>query len=1814
MKISGFSDYDNPLPEGLREFDDTKATRQSVYDLTLNALKAKFPVSHKGVRLELHDPKYSGDMDYTLAKQKKAMISGRSLRTPIKGTWKLFDEESGALLDEKEEVVMHVPYYTDRGTVVNNGNDYTVVNQSRLKPGIYTRTRRSGEHEAHVNVLPGSGKGFRLWLEPSTGILRVNVGQSNIPAYEFFRYLGIPDSDMKKTWGDEIFTANVNKKDSNALKKLYTKFGGSYADPDADDTAKADVLKSVVFSSELDSEVVSRTLGLPDQRSITPESLLRTTEKLLNVNRGVEEEDDRDAPEFAHIYSVDDFAEERVQKDAGKALRNLLNKASRQRTLKAAGRGVLTPWMDSFILNSGMATPSEETNPVSILDQIHRVVKLGEGGLPSEESVTEEARDVNHGQVGFIDTIAGPECYDSETEVLTRRGWIPWPEATEDDQFACLVGGRLTFEYPEKVVHDKYKGKLYGVQTKFLDLLVTPNHRHYVRRSPRSRNDRPHFVFEYAEDTYGSGARNFLCGGPVYEGIGIPSFELPAVERKLTEDTLACGRLHKHEVMDMVRWCQFLGYYLSEGNVNHNPETSTYKVKITQSRETNPEVCDDIEECLDALNLNWTLSSDDYTLCFKQLSAYLVSLGTHCHNKIVPEYVLDASIEARESFLKAAVDGDGRRNDSHHNYCTTSRELAEGVRMVATSLGYSTNMLEYEDKREERYRTVYDVSFHRLSQRSVQRKDAHYQTLYDGEVHCATVPGGLLYVKRGKGIPVWSGNSGRIGIDTRLAYRTFKGKDKQIYGEFLNPVTGKLEYHRPEDVAKMNVAFPGEQGKKRQYVTSRGRMRKIKAEDVDLVIPSQAHMYNPTINLGTMLTGFQPARAFYSAKYHSQFLPVKNGESPLVQTEVPGTPGRSFSEYYGRKVATVSSPINGVVTHVSGKNVTVTDENGKKHVQELVQDFPFNRLTAISFHPAVKVGTPVREGDMLATSNFTDDKGRLSYGRNLKTAVVPYRGFTFEDAYIISDEAAKKMTSERMHGYDVAKRNGIQVNRNRFMSAFPKKYTNEQVGKIDRDGVIKSGSIVHYGDPLILATGPRALSAEDASVGNLHKVLRNMHRDDSVVWEHHTPGIVTDVAMTAKGAAVNVKTESPVQIGDKLTNGHASKGITGKIIPVEEMPVDSNGEPYEMLLNPMVVQSRVAPNQLNDLRLGKLAKKLGEPMVIPSERPEGGWTKFVNDKLAEHGMSGEETIKDPKTGKLLDAQGDGYMYFSPFHHLAEKKLSARETGGYTQDRQPARGGTTGAKRIGGLDVKALLAHGATEVLKDAMVTRGNRNEDYWTALKLGRPLPSPEVPFVYKKFLNLMKAGGVGILEKDQTQKLYSLTDGDIDKMSNGEVTSAETVDAATLKPKTGGLFDESLTGGLTGNRWGHITLAQPVPNPIMEDPIRRLLGLTGKEFRAVLTGKETIDGMTGGQAIKEKLASVDLDEEIRKNTDLARNGKGAKRDNAVKLLGVLSNAKKLDVSPEKWMMSKIPVLPPMFRPLSTTGDMLLVDDMNDLYKDVIEVNNQLKDLRDDLSSEELSEEQGTLYDAVTAVMGWGEPATAENRSKKLKGSVKKIFGTNPKHGYFQSKVISKPVDMVGRGVVAPDPNLDMDTVGIPEEKAWELYRPFVLRKLVRRGFPPVKAKEMIEKQDKEAKSELVEAMEERPVLINRAPSWHKFNIMAFRPTLIREPVIRVSPLVVGGFNMDFDGDTATMHVPVGEKAADEAWAKMRPSRNLFSLTDRKSLRHTPDKEMIMGLAQLTRKPSKKAPIVFKTMADAQRAYHQGIISLNDPIEVLDAK
>lgn len=1461
---------DDPMegvPAGvkLRSFIDAPATRTAIMDNILEAVKTRFPIEDDDVRLELRDVKYEGPTSYTLQQQKDALLNNRRLGCRIAGTWRLTDKRTGQVLDERRDGVLRVPYYTDRGTIINNGNEYTVISQARLSPGVYVRRKQNGELESQFNVA--NGLGFRIGLDKETGALNMSIGQGHVPLYPILHAIGVSDDDMRKSWGNEVTSVNIGKFDPRALDKVYARYAGRYADMNISPTEKAEFIKNALAGSGLDPNVVVRTLGIENAEGVTGQVILRAAQKLLNINRGAEDPDDRDNPRFSKYYGVEDMMRERIDKDSGRLTKSLLFRAKRDRSLSRIARNALAPYLDTFLSGSGLAMPGEEANPLSILVQQSRITRLGEGGISSPDLVTPEARNVQGDYLGYVDFISGPESFG-------------------------------------------------------------------------------------------------------------------------------------------------------------------------------------------------------------------------------------------------------------------------------------------------------------------------------------------------------------IGIDVRAALGTMKGSDHRLYNKMLDLKSGKTRYVALDDAASHTVAFPGQDPNAPQlYAMRKGVPTMVPREEVDFMVPSFANTVSAGINMTPMPTAVQSNRMFYSSKFWEQYLPQKEGEVPLVDS-LTDDGKTTFGEFYGRKIGCLTAPFHGVVTKVNDDEIVIKGGDGQTHTASLVTNLPFNRLSSISFKPQVKKGDVVEEGSILANSNFTDAKtGAMNMGRNLKVAVLPAPegASSYEDAIVISEDAAKKLATSRTYNFEQDTREGVQVVRNKYLAAFPKAYTKEQFDTIDDNGVVKVGTVLHRDDPMILAIGPKMLSAEDAQLGKLSSVLRNALTDKSQKWEHDWPGVVTDVVAGTNGVKVLVKSEPPVKVGDKLAPEHSLKGVVGAVIPMDKMPRDATtNEPYDMLMNPMGFLSRVAPAQIMLMNLAKIAKKTGKQIRLPQIPPPEGWLEWTEKQMEANGVKATADVFDPHTGRIIKDVGDGYAYIKAFHHLAEKKFSARGVeGAYTQDEQPAKGGEDGAKRISLFDQSALLSHGATEVIKDSMITRGQmNNNEYWRRYRLGLPVEEPGVPFIYQKFINTLKAGGVNVVEKGDVTTIMPQTDADIDELAQGRVLQTSQMVDSDFQPVKGGMFDLGLTGGMGGNRWSMIVLPEAVPNPMMEEPVRRVLGLTAKKMEAILSGREELGGKTGGDAIKAALANIDVDREIERARADIQNRRGSQRDNAVKVLGYLKAAKEMGKKPEDWMITRVPVLPPMFRPVAKMGDVALVPDMNELYKDLIEMKDNYEALAKELPASALADERLAVYGAVKAAYGLGGPITAEGQAKNLKGAIRQVIGSIPKFGMFQSKVISKTQDNVGRSVTIPDKNLDMDQIGIPEDMAWTMYKPHVERKLVQRGYSPMTAKQMIEEKNATARHLLDDAMEERPILMDRAPTWHKFNIMAFRPHIVKGRSIHVCPLIDSGFNMDHDGDTVNIHVPASEKAAKQALDKMLPSKNLFSLTDMKSMRYKPEKEQISGLWALTRGRTRKPVRYFNSKAEAIAAYRSGEVGPNDPVEI----
>jgi DNA-directed RNA polymerase subunit beta len=1057
--------------------------------------------------------------------------------------------------------------------------------------------------------------------------------------------------------------------------------------------------------------------------------------------------------------------------------------------------------------------------------------------------------------------------------------------------------------------------------------------------------------------------------------------------------------------------------------------------------------------------------------------------------------------------------------------------------------------------------------------------------------------------------------SGKVGVDMRFAAGA--RKSAQNLHTFVVPVknsqTGETEYKTPQELADMPLMFPGEEKSDLPMVAAlvNGKIKYVPKKDAQYTVPNMDSTFSALTNMVPMKSMVKGQRVIMGSRMFTQALPLANAEAPFVQSEKADMPGTSHEDEMGEKLGAIKSQFGGKIESITPDEIILRDQNGQKQVIDLYNDMPFNRKTFWTQTPTVQPGDVVKPGQLLATSNFTDKNGSAALGLNLRVGYLPFRGRNYEDAVVISESAAKRLTSQHMYQNEAEWDDNTHVGKKAFMSLFPSEYDKKLLDNFDDNGAIKKGMTVNFGDPLVLVAKKR-----DQVYGKVHRGRGGSFANETITWDHHSPGIVTDVEHTKKGVSVVVKSQSQMEVGDKITGRFGDKGVVSEIVPDGQMPADKDGNPMEILVSPLGLINRVNPAQIVEAALGKIAAKTGQPFKIKDFDDQRDLIEYAQQELAKNGLSDTEDLTDPESGRKIKGILTGHRFFMKLHHTAESKGQGRSTGGYTAEGTPAKGGSEGAKRVGMLELGALLSHGAGKVVRDSKMVRGQANPEYWTQFMAGYDPPLPKVPHVYEKFVNQLRASGVNTVRTGTKTHIMALTDKSIDELAGDrELTSAETVDwKGNLKPIKGGLFDETLTGGHGGNRWAKITLHEPMPNPIMEEPIRRVLGLTEKQFRGILAGQDKLGDSTGPAAIQDALKRINVPKAIDQAREDIKSGRKTIRDAAVRRLGFLKGAEATGVNPESWMLTKVGVLPPAFRPVSTMGakKLPLVDDANYLYKELLESNNVLKEASGafaDYGNERLS-----LYDSMKAVTGLGDPQHPKNVERNVRGFLSKIFGDSPKFGTMQRKLLSSTVDLVGRAVITPNPDLDMDEVALPEEKAWEIYKPFVVRGLVRRGLPRMEALRAVEDKNKAAFDELDKQMNSKPIVINRAPVLHRYGVMAFYPRLTKNKVMEVNPVITKGFGADFDGDAMQYHVPSTDDAAKEAVEKMLPSKNLFATANFKA-HYVPNKDYQTGVYLASSKMNNRSkPRVYRSKKDALSAYRRGEIDVDTPVHIVEDK
>ncbi|MDO7882839.1 DNA-directed RNA polymerase subunit beta' [Antiquaquibacter soli] len=369
-----------------------------------------------------------------------------------------------------------------------------------------------------------------------------------------------------------------------------------------------------------------------------------------------------------------------------------------------------------------------------------------------------------------------------------------------------------------------------------------------------------------------------------------------------------------------------------------------------------------------------------------------------------------------------------------------------------------------------------------------------------------------------------------------------------------------------------------------------------------------------------------------------------------------------------------------------------------------------------------------------------------------------------------------------------------------------------------------------------------------------------------------------------------------------------------------------------------------------------------------------------------------------------------------------------------------------------------------------------------------------------------------------------------------------------------------------------------------------------------------------GAEAIQKRLQAFDLDAESEKLHDEIANGKGQKKIRAIKRLRVVNSFLQTGNSPAAMVLEVVPVIPPELRPMvQLDGGRFATSDLNDLYRRVINRNNRLRRLLD-LGAPEIivNNEKRMLQEAVDALFDngrRGRPVTGTG-NRALKSLSDMLKG---KQGRFRQNLLGKRVDYSGRSVIIVGPQLKLHQCGLPKQMALELFKPFVIKRLIDLSHAQniKSAKRMVERSRPQVWDVLEEIIRERPVLLNRAPTLHRLGIQAFEPQLVEGKAIQLHPLVCAAFNADFDGDQMAVHLPLSVEAQAEARVLMLASNNILKPSDGRPVT-LPTQDMIIGLHHLTtlKEGATGEGRAFASVAEAILAHDQHTLDLNAKVRI----
>lgn len=1011
----------------------------------------------------------------------------------------------------------------------------------------------------------------------------------------------------------------------------------------------------------------------------------------------------------------------------------------------------------------------------------------------------------------------------------------------------------------------------------------------------------------------------------------------------------------------------------------------------------------------------------------------------------------------------------------------------------------------------------------------------------------------------------------QIGTVLHMTTTTRK-RGHDLVTSLLDVRTGKEVELTPTEVWQSTVAFSEELvgGKlKRGQVkaTHAGKIDYVPSTKVDYAFIAPEHMLDVNTSSIPFVTHNNGVRVMMGAKLSLQAKPLVDADKPMIQVAVPtekSTIERVVGEAFSPK-----SPVDGIVEKIGDDYITIA---GQK--VPIPNYFPLNSNNFVHARPSVKVGQRVRKGQVIADTNYTKD-GELAMGKNLTVAYMPYKGLNVEDGVVVSTQAAAKMTSEHLYQQPYAFDTDTVLDLKKFRAYFPAKVKEEQAKKLDDKGVVKKGQVVAPGDLLVVAMRRQAQGTESQRLARISRILAREYRDDSLIWDKSVPGVVQEIGWRSNEVVLHIRTQEPMRIGDKIVGRYGNKGIVVQILDDNEMPKSEAGKTIDVIMNPNGVISRMNLGQILETTAGKVAEKTGKPYITRGFAENGA--ERLAKELKANGLKDHETIYDPVDNIKIPGILVGRQYIYKLEHMATKKMSARGAGvdeEYTSEEQPTRG-PQGGRAIGSMELYALLAHGALANVHEMYGIKSSFDPEVWRAMESGAPLPPPRPSYSHQRFESMLKGMGIRLKQDKNDLTMLPFLDRDVKTISSGEITDYKLLRAKDLHEEPNGLFDTKKTGGVRGDRWSHIKLPEPIPSPTFKNAILSLLHMKEEEFEDIVAGRKTVKGQTGGKAIRAMLDAINVTQRLGEAQKEVLGKSGAQLNALHKEIRFLRTLKENDIKPGEYVIDLLPVLPPKFRPIYTMPDgNLNVSHVNFHYQSTLQVASQLKAMKGKEFEEQRRKLTSQLYKSVGGVMGLNDGIV--ERATPPQGIAKTLAGVgSPKGGYIQERLFKKRQDVSATNVIVPNPKLGMDEIGIPEATAWKTFRPFMIKELRVMGMTPIQARKAADDKMPIARRALEKVVSERHVILNRAPTLHKFSVMAFKPKLVPGYALQIPPVIVGGFSADFDGDTMGIHVPVSAEANAEA-AKMLPSRNLYKPGSGK-LQQKIEHEYVLGLFKISR-------------------------------------